>query len=222
MPSNAWTLNLHWPLITGPENIFFAKILLISEPDLVNSILYWRFPLVHRPSGQAARILGRLALYEVELRRAVPSLGRWIPHVKRRRPVIFMDPREVIFHQLKAADCVVCHDVGPITNPDLYHPKVKSTYEMAFAKINSAKPSMIFVSNASMRDFVGLYGDDFRSMVVISPPLRAMITDGPSEPLTGLTPPFLLTVGSIGARRISTAPLRPFASPPWQAVVTVT
>jgi len=189
---------------------FFCKDLIDSAPDLVNSILYWRVPLVDRPNNITARILGRLALYEVELRRSAPRLEAWTPLIKRPRPVIFMDPREVTFHQLKAADCVVCHDVGPITHPDLYHPKVKSIYEKAFAKIYDAKLSIIFASHTSMSDFVGLYGDDFRSMVVISPPLRAMITDGPSEPLTGLTTPFLLTVGSIGVRKNQSCAIEAF------------
>jgi glycosyltransferase involved in cell wall biosynthesis len=142
-----------------------------------------------------------LALDEIRLRRAFPALNRRLPLIRRARLVMFMDPREVIFHALKTSDCVIVHDVGPITHPDLYHPKVKATYELAFAKMRAAKPALIFVTKASMTDFIALYGEDFRAMTVISPPLRTGIIDGPQEAVPGVKPPYLLTVGSLGARK---------------------
>ncbi len=112
-----------------------------------------------------------------------------------------MDPREVILHRLSTADCVICHDMGPITHADLYHPSVKATYEMAFTKIVAARPSLMFFSRASMDAFIALYGDDFRAMTVIYPPLRTGIVDGPQEAVSEISRPYLLTVGSIGARK---------------------
>jgi glycosyltransferase involved in cell wall biosynthesis len=112
-----------------------------------------------------------------------------------------MDPREVIFHQLKPTDCVVVHDVGPVTHPEFYAPKVETTYQMVFAKIRAIKPSLIFVTESARQEFIGLFGDDFPAMDVISPPLRAGLLDGPAEPPPGVKAPFLLTVGAIGTRK---------------------
>ena len=112
-----------------------------------------------------------------------------------------MDPREVIFHNLKTTDCVICHDVGPITHPNLYHHAVKETYEMAYAKIKLARPHMLFVTQTSLKAFVSLYGKDFPTMDVISPPLRSAITEGPRDSVVDVRQPFLLTVGSLGDRK---------------------
>jgi glycosyltransferase involved in cell wall biosynthesis len=180
---------------------YFCRDLIKAAPNRVGSVLYWRVPLERSPTGLVARILGRLALIEIQLRRRFPLTQRWLPLVRRVRPLVFMDPREVIFHELKASDCVICHDVGPITHPELYHPTVKETYEMAYAKIRAAKLSMIFVTKVSMREFVALYGKEFRSMTVIPIPLRTGVVEGPEDQVEGVRTPFLLTVGSLGARK---------------------
>jgi glycosyltransferase involved in cell wall biosynthesis len=180
---------------------FFCQDLIDSAPNRVESILYWRVPRSKPPSGLFARILGRLALWEVKARLNSPLLHRLLPLLHRTRPVVFMDPREVIFHKLKSSDCVICHDVGPITHPYLYDSSVKATYDLAYATIRAAKPAMIFVTKASMSEFAALYGTDYPSMAVISPPLRTNIVEGPQDPVPGIAAPFLLTVGSIGIRK---------------------
>ncbi len=172
-----------------------------SSPDLIHSVLYWRIPLAKTPKSLIARILGRIARDEIQFWRAIPLFHRLIPLINRPRPVVFMDPREVIMHRLKASDWVLCHDVGPISHPELYHPKVKPIYDMAFAKIVAAQPGMVFVTHSAMRAFMDLYGANFRSMTVIAPALRGGLTEGALEPVPTVAAPFLLTVGSIGARK---------------------
>ncbi len=189
---------------------FFCKDLIESASDYINEVLYWRLAFDQRPEGVLARILGRLAADEVRVRRSVPFSNILAPSVRRPRPVIFTDPREVIFHHLKSSDCVIVHDVGPITHPELYEKNVDVTYQTVFKKISSVKPSLIFVTESARREFVGLFGDDFPAMDVISPPLRQSIADGPAEPLASVQKPYILTVGAIGTRKNQSRAIRAF------------
>lgn len=64
-------------------------------------------------------------------------------------------------------DMVLCHDVGPHTAPELYLPATRALYDRAYAKIKAARPSMVFVSETSRRQFTGWLGQDFPSLSVI-------------------------------------------------------
>ncbi|MGC1302346.1 MAG: glycosyltransferase [Caulobacteraceae bacterium] len=189
---------------------FTCLDLIDSARDLISDTLYWRLAPEKMPRGLEARVLGRLALEEIELRRKSPAAHRLAPLMSRRRPVVFTDPREVIFHQLKPCDVVLCHDVGPITHAELYHPIVKPTYSLAFSKIQQARPLMLFVSQTSLDAFAELYGRDFPLMRVMHPPMRTGIHDGPEDPVPGAPDRFFLSVGSIGARKNQARAIKAF------------
>lgn len=189
---------------------FFCRDLMAATPELVHDCYYWRWPFGRTPSGLFARILGRLALIEVETRIRYPVSYRILPAMKRDRPVVFMDPRECVLYELKRSDVVICHDMGPLTHPALYGRGVKKLYERAYARVEAAKPSMLFVSDASRQAFAELYGTDYPAMDLVQPPLRAGIDDGPEEVVPGIPEKFLLTVGSIGTRKNQLRAIRAF------------
>ena len=172
-----------------------------SSDDLVASCLYWRFPMKRLPSRNLSRLLGRAARIEVELRSETSFINRVLPPSLHRRPIIFTDPRECIFYQLKESDVVICHDMGPVTHPELYDPGVKRLYEMIFRQIRLARPHMIFVSEASRSDFIARCGDDYPLLEVIHPPLRQGMKDRTLRAVEGVPQNYFLTVGSIGARK---------------------
>ncbi len=178
--------------------------------DLIRNVWYWRLPLKRLPPRLMARILGRLARDEINYR-LVSHSSRSLPLMRNVRPVVFTDPREVILYKLKGSDVVLCHDMGPITHPDLYDPNVNFLYETAFKKICEAKPLLVFVSQCSRNNFVALYGDDYPSMKVIYPALRGAIEAGCEEPIATAPRRFLLTVGALGWRKNYLRSLEAFA-----------
>jgi len=178
--------------------------------DLIRSVWYWRVPLETQPPRLAARVLGRLALLEVNFRLA-SRLSQFVPLMRNPRPLVFTDPREVILYELKGCDVVLCHDMGPITHPSLYHPMVKATYEAVFEKVRESRPLLVFVSEMTKTLFTALYGADYPAMTVIYPALREGVASGRETPIEAAPQRFLLTVGSVGARKNQLRSIEAFA-----------
>lgn len=179
---------------------FVCKDVIDGCGDLIQNVWYWRMPLRHLPGRTLAKILGRLAVHELNFR-LESRWSRYLPLMSNARPLVFSDPREVILYNLKGRDIVLCHDLGPITHPSLYHPLVEFTYETAFKKIRKTKPHLVFVSECSLKTFVSHYGDDFPTMTLIYPALRLGVESGPEEPIPNSPERFLLTVGAVGQRK---------------------
>lgn len=180
---------------------FVCKEILNACQDLIGRTWYWRVALKQEPQvGRlTTRILGRLAQIEIEHRLDYPN--GFVPLLQNRRPVVFGDPREVLLYRLKSNDIVLCHDVGPISHPTLYHFPASNVYARAYDHICVIKPHLVFVSQASMEEFARRYGNDFPFMKVAHPPLRVDIDAVSYEPVEGISGPFLLTVGAIGSRK---------------------
>jgi glycosyltransferase involved in cell wall biosynthesis len=189
---------------------FFCKEMIQSSEDLIASCLYWRLPLKQLPSRTFSRILGRIARWEIDFRSGTGLINRLLSPSPHHRPLIFTDPREVLFYRLKSCDIVVCHDMGPITHADLYDPGVSRIYRQAFEQIRDARPFMIFVSAASRQEFIARYGDDYPAMQIVSPPLRTDIQQSDLRPVAGIPRKFLLTVGAVGERKNQLRAIRAF------------
>ena len=180
---------------------FFCKDMIDASQDLIRNCYYWRIPLKNLPPKTIARVLGRLARIEVDLR-----VRSYLPHIglapiSHPRPMVFTDPRECVLYNLKSNDVVLCHDMGPITHPSLYEPGVRELYTLAFDKIKDARPFMLFVSEASRRDFVTSCGSEFPLLQVVYPPIRSGMERSDEKAVPHIPSKFLLTVGSIGARK---------------------
>jgi glycosyltransferase involved in cell wall biosynthesis len=189
---------------------FFCQDMMEAASDLIRTCYYWRVPSKTLPSKPISRILGRLALIEVNLRVRHPASYRILPPIFHTRPMLFTDPRECVLYSLKQCDIVLCHDMGPITHPELYADGVNELYLLAFERIKKARPLMLFVSDASRRGFVELYGRDFPLLQVIHIPLREGIANGEEQPLEGIPERFFLTVGSLGTRKNQLRSIRAF------------
>lgn len=179
---------------------FICQEVIDNCKDLIQNVWYWHAPLKRLPPRLIARILGRLALLEVNFR-AQSRFARFLPQLRLKRPLVFTDPRETLLYKLKGNDIVLCHDMGPVTHADLYDPLTRLTYETAFDKIKKAKPFMVFVSRSSQKSFAALYGKDYPFMEVIYPPLRLGVAGGAEEPIEGAPQRFLLSVGAVGWRK---------------------
>jgi glycosyltransferase involved in cell wall biosynthesis len=191
---------------------FFCRDMIGASTDLVHRRFYWRLAFGDAPQRTLARLLGRLALMEVSFRTRFPRSYNLLPAISRRRPMLFTDPRECVLYRLKPYDLVLCHDMGPITHPELYAPGVEAVYKLAFTRIRDAGPCLMFVSEASKNDFVRHYGSDFPMLQVVHPPIRAGIDDLEEQEILDIPPNFLLTVGSIGTRKNQLRSIQAFRS----------
>src|ERR1700737_5177234 len=91
--------------------------------------------------------------------------------------------------------------MGPITHPGLYEPGVRELYTLAFDMIKAARPFVLFVSESSRRDFVNSLGSEFPLLEVVYPPIRSGMERSDEKAVPDIPSKFLLTVGSIGARK---------------------
>jgi glycosyltransferase involved in cell wall biosynthesis len=112
-----------------------------------------------------------------------------------------MDPLYVLQARLDSNDIVLCHDVGPVSHPELFDATTSDLYTRAYKKIHGVRPGMVFVSHASRDAFQARFGSAFRFMRVIPLYVRQGAAEGPVAQPKGVKPPFLLTVGAFERRK---------------------
>ena len=169
----------------------------------------WRL-LRHRlPSGITRKIIGRLMLREITML-GTSSRFLWPEPKAKKLKRLFMDPLYVSRSKLDSSDIVLCHDIGPVTHPELYDSGTIGAYAKAYEKIASARPGMVFVSDASRLAFEGRFGTNFRFLKAISLYVRSGSLAGDLEPITGIQRPFLLTVGALETRKNQRAAIEAF------------
>ena len=178
-----------------------CRDLLQELPGYFPQVRYWRTISKETPQGWHRRIAGRLMMLELEYGRSLP-LPDWTegtPVAGRRR--LILDPLYVLRSKLERDDIVQCHDVGPVTHPELFGPAIHALYEEAYQKIARVGPGMVFVSDATQSAFRDRYGDDFRFFQTVAQYVRPGVLDGETAPVEGVKPPFLLTVGALERRK---------------------
>ncbi|EKE43134.1 group 1 glycosyl transferase [Oceaniovalibus guishaninsula JLT2003] len=207
-----WNVEFSLALHNRTGKYQIGRAILADHADLIARTYYWRLAAADIPSGLRARVIGKLLQTEIRLR-ADPRLAA-PARIRTGRPVLHLDPFTVTIHALTPDDMVLCHDMGPITHPGLFTPQVVSLYRRAFATIADIGPRTIFVSEASRRAYRDVYGP-LRRSDIIYPPIR-FPSGGPAgdppDPPRGVGRPFLLTVGSIGARKNQAATIRAYAA----------
>lgn len=168
-------------------------------------VLYWWSS--RAPRGLARRIFGRLQLWQIKSKTGTASgperIAALIPRRRNVRPLLHLDPLTVATVRLRSADIVVCHDIGPLTHPDLFDKDVGAIYRVIYEEIAQVGPHLVFVSQ-DVRDRFQLEYPEGRaaSRRVIYPAIESKkipYEDGVSPPSVGSR--FILTVGSIGARK---------------------
>jgi len=188
---------------------FFGRDMIEASRDLTGHIWYWRFPHAETPRGLYRRILGRVARWDVNLRRKYGN--SFVPLFRPKRPLVFTDPREVIYTDLKPYDVVLVHDVGPLSHPALYDADTESTYRKAFLKMQAVKPFLLFVSESTRDAYADYFGRDYAAMrITYINPRKELETDA-AVPVEGVPEKFLLTVGAIGRRKNQSEALKAYA-----------
>ncbi|HEX3444913.1 MAG TPA: glycosyltransferase family 1 protein [Chthoniobacterales bacterium] len=173
---------------------------LVSAFGDTGMVRRWRLLGPQLPGGIARKIFGRLMLREITL------LGRsdrflWPEPKAVKLKRLFLDPLYVSRSTLESSDIVLCHDIGPMSHPELYDRGTVDAYQRAYAKIAKARPGIVFVSNASRVAFEARFGRDFRFLRTIPLYVRSGSLTGQAEPIPGIQRPFFLTVGALETRK---------------------
>jgi glycosyltransferase involved in cell wall biosynthesis len=160
----------------------------------------WRLLRPQLPTGIARKIFGRLMLREIA-RLGTSSRFLWPEPKAVKLKRLFLDPLYVSRSRLESSDIVLCHDLGPVSHPQIYDSATVDAYEKAYTKIAKAQPAIVFVSNASRLAFEARFGTDFRFLKAIPLYVRTGTLAGDFEPIPGIQRPFFLTVGALETRK---------------------
>ncbi len=180
---------------------FIGRDVIALLGDKIGSVYYGPLALSRPPTGLFGRVLGRIQHWQVTGRSAGGHV-RWPLRHRGPAPLLHLDPFTVPTARLHSYDAVLCHDIGPLTHPDLFDPVVCAAYREIYAEIAEVGPHIVFVSQSSHDAFLSRFPAVRPSSArVIYPALRIEMSEGEAVPLRGLARPFLLTVGSIGARK---------------------
>src|SRR5262249_7249510 len=147
-----------------------------------------------------AKLCGRLMLYELSNLSDSAAL-RW-PDPSPRAPArVFMDPLYVTRSALDREDLVLCHDIGPVSHPELFDPGTVQMYRTAYDKIKAARRGVVLVGEAAKASFIARYGDASRPLLTTPFFVRVLNTTGEERPADGPAGRFLLTVGAFERRK---------------------
>ncbi|MBC8049852.1 MAG: glycosyltransferase [Chitinophagales bacterium] len=201
MKKNQYLMDFSLGLINRTGAYFICRDILEQLPEYFPSVRYWRMMLQRTPNGASRRIAARLMMLELRLLRgreiAFWPEGRFV----QGRTRLILDPLYVLRSKLEREDIVQCHDIGPVSHPELFGPLISGLYEEAYQKIKRAGCGMVFVSDASQSAFRERYGDKFRFMQTVAQYVRPGVLTGETSPCPGAKTPFLLTVGALELRK---------------------
>lgn len=204
-----WDIDFSLALYNRTGKFFIGQKLLEVHPHRFRKIYYWRMPMERPPDRILSRLIGKLE--ELEHRARVLGVGKKFPVGRTASRMVHLDPLTVLHRDLAPDDLVLCHDLGPITHPELFSGPVVQSYRCAYDLIAKRRPAMVFVSKASAHSFMESFGEP-RCGTVVYPPIRHEVTWGGEEPIAGIDGTFLLTVGSIGQRKNQLTAIKAFAS----------
>lgn len=173
---------------------------LVSAFGNKGTVRRWRLLRRELPTGIARKICGRLMLQEIT-RFGTSDRFLWPEPKTKKLTRLFLDPLYVTRSRLESSDVVLCHDVGPLTHPELYDNGTVTAYEKAYTKIAKVRPAVVFVSNTSRLAFENRLGTEFRFLRAIPLYVRNGSVTGHTEPIPGIQRPFFLTVGALETRK---------------------
>jgi glycosyltransferase involved in cell wall biosynthesis len=173
---------------------------LVSAFGGKGTVRRWRLLQRELPKGIARKICGRLMLQEIT-RFGTSDRFLWPEPKTKKLTRLFLDPLYVSRSRLESSDVVLCHDVGPLTHPQLYDSGAVTAYQKAYTKVAQVRPGVVFVSNTSRLAFENRFGTEFRFLRAIPLYIRNGSVTGHTEPIPGIQPPFFLTVGALETRK---------------------
>ncbi|PSC03995.1 hypothetical protein SLNSH_16315 [Alsobacter soli] len=209
MASQQYVADFSLALLNRTGAYHVCRDIIVNLPERFSGVRYWRAVLPREPRGLVRKLMARAMIYELSHWRAKAP-----PKDASDRagpPTLYLDPLYVLQARLGENDIVLCHDVGPVNTVGLFDDTTTAMYRAAYAKIQRARPGMVFVSEASRREFVACFGSDFRFLKVIPLYVRPGSDQGDLVAPAGVAKPFLLTVGALEVRKNYLRVLEAFA-----------
>ncbi|PDT50412.1 glycosyl transferase family 1 [Sinorhizobium fredii] len=203
-----WDVEFSLALHNRTGKYFIGRDIIRDNNDLIGNVIYWRLPSKRLPTGLSAKIIGKLLHLEVSARRRYVAL-RKSRSIRRKRRVLHLDPFTVLNHDLRRDDLVLCHDLGPISHPDLFLGSTTQLYVLAYEQMLQSDVRIAFVSESSESAFASRFGR-VSDMSVVYPPIRPEIKGVVGCRPQNVQMPFMLTVGSIGSRKNQLSSIRAF------------
>lgn len=192
-------------LINRTGAFFVCRDIVEHLPQFFLAVRYWRLFLSNLPTGLTRKLLGRAMLFEINHLGFLKALPRArLPRATPREAgaaCLFLDPLYVLHTRVESNDIVLCHDVGPVTHPDLFDRNTSALYRTAYDIIRECGPRMVFVSESSKSAFNECIAGVFPCQSVIPLYVRANLQTGEAVAPGGVTAPFLLTVGAFETRK---------------------
>lgn len=181
---------------------FIGRDLILGAPEYLNHTYYGWLKSKQPISGLPAKVLGRLQYLHTYHHALGGPLARWAPR-QSKRALLHLDPFTVLNTQLRPQDAVLCHDVGPLTHPDLFDDAVCQIYQYIYQHLATVNCHMIFVSEASRHAYAQVQPQAKPlSQRVIYPAIRCDVASSSTVAAPSkVSKPYLLTVGSVGARK---------------------
>lgn len=181
---------------------FIGRDLLEVGAAVIGKVYYCGVAFAAPPVGWVGRIIAKLQYLHADARNGDRAMT-WLPRWRARRPMLHLDPFTVASTRVRRDDAVLCHDLGPLTHPELFDADVCAVYRSIYREIAAVGPHIIFVSRSTQLMFERIFPFAApASSRVIYPALRAELDHQSDQPVAELIGHrFLLTVGSIGARK---------------------
>lgn len=203
-----WHVDFSSAMENKTGKYFIGRDIIETNRGVISHVHYWRHrtDLSETPVFSSFMSVGS----KIELR-ALSVLGFNIfPTIGSNERCLHLDPHSVLHAGLRPQDIVLCHDLGPISHPNLFNSWVSKLYKHAYEKIYSVKPQIVFVSQSSKDEFFRLYGHVLRTSVIY-PPIRKEMDSVEADAVDAVKRPFILTVGSLGRRKNQAAMIQAYA-----------
>jgi glycosyltransferase involved in cell wall biosynthesis len=170
---------------------------------------FWRMWLHSKPEIMKSRILSLIAsgIHKFSSRDFSHISSFPWPRQKGSR-MLFVESLYCARTPIESEDIVYCYDIGPITHPEAYNAGAKDFYDLAFRRMQIAKPTLVFISEGTKNGFLARYPAAYKSVSVISlycrPVLKAPLS--PPEKQSRM----ILMVGGLERRKNHTRAIEAF------------
>lgn len=202
-----WVLDYSLSLVNRTAAFYLSRDLKNAFSDDWRAVRRWRSHNPRDYSKYERKIRAKCMLAEL----SKPSLGKCLGSWNRiaGASYLHMDPLYCRNDALTSRDRVLCHDIGPISHPELYGADCRDVYSSAYRRIQDTRPQMTFVSQASKSAFTKYFGDDYPSMDVVPLYLRESLLESIPDAKHLSKPPmmanvgssFFISIGEVGSRK---------------------
>ena len=212
-----WVIDYSLSLVNKTGALYLSRDLVDAFSSEWLAVRRWRSHDTRVYSKYERKLRAKCMLMELSR----PSLRKYFSSWHRLigANYLHMDPLYCINDRLQSSDRVLCHDIGPVSHPELYGSNLRHAYAAAYRKIQEKKPKMTFVSQASKTAFIQFFGDDYPALDVVPLYIREslIVNEDNIAKMTkpvimeSVAPRFFISIGEVGVRKGLTQSIEGYA-----------